>query len=136
MARTPRTKAARPSPQDSASGGTRPPAPPGRGAPASPATDPAASGAQAAAPAASVPPEGQGGAGEGGGGAPSPAAPAQASGLIVWVTGPKAGRWRIGRQFGPDPVGIPLDELSEQQKAALIADPQLTTEIYALPDED
>ena len=48
------------------------------------------------------------------------------SGLTVVVTGPAKGRWRIGRKFGPEPIAFDLDELSEDEKAALIADPELT----------
>lgn len=47
------------------------------------------------------------------------------SGLTVVVTGPAKGRWRIGRKFGPEPIAFDLDELSEDEKAALIADPEL-----------
>lgn len=52
------------------------------------------------------------------------------SGLDVVVVGPQGGFRRAGRRFGPEPVRIPLDALSEAEKAALIAEPRLvvTTE--------
>ncbi|MGC9368706.1 MAG: hypothetical protein ACP5DX_04105 [Paracoccaceae bacterium] len=50
--------------------------------------------------------------------------PAAKAGTIT-VTGPKQGRWRAGRHFGPEPIEIPLDELTEDQIAAIEADPRL-----------
>lgn len=44
----------------------------------------------------------------------------------VRITGPKKGRRRAGYRFGPEPVDIPLDDLSEEDSAALIGDPTLT----------
>lgn len=59
------------------------------------------------------------------------AAPAEAaSGVVVVVTGPKKGRRRAGYSFGRDPVTIPIDDLSEDAKQALIADPTLTLQIF------
>lgn len=49
-------------------------------------------------------------------------------GLVVRVTGPRKGRWRAGRFFTRETVEIPLEELTEDEKAALIADPKLTVE--------
>jgi hypothetical protein len=46
--------------------------------------------------------------------------------LVVIVKGPAKGRWRAGRHFTSEPVAIPLDDLTEDQQAALIADPELT----------
>ncbi len=46
--------------------------------------------------------------------------------LVVIVKGPAKGRWRAGRHFTPEPVTIPLDDLTEDQKAALSGDPELT----------
>jgi hypothetical protein len=43
----------------------------------------------------------------------------------VSVVAKQASRWRIGRQFGPTPVEIPLDELDEGELARLKADPLL-----------
>lgn len=51
------------------------------------------------------------------------------SGYQVWVTGPKRGRRRIGRDFGREPVSIPIEELAEEDLAALQADPSLTVEV-------
>ena len=49
---------------------------------------------------------------------------------MVEVKGPAAGRWRIGRKFGPEPTVIPLDELSEAQMQALAADPLLSISAF------
>ena len=46
--------------------------------------------------------------------------------LALEVRGPVRGRWRAGRRFGPDPVVIPLDELNEEARAAIEADPLLS----------
>lgn len=51
------------------------------------------------------------------------------SGMVVRVTGPKKGRWRIGRRFDRTPVDIPLDDLSEGDRKALDADKTLTIEV-------
>lgn len=70
--------------------------------------------------------------------APAPAGPAQAGAgdsapaaspalpIAIEVTGPKRGRWRVGRRFGPRPVMILIDELTEEDQAALASDPKLT----------
>lgn len=42
------------------------------------------------------------------------------------VIGPRRGRRRAGRQFGPEPVTIPLAELSDDEIAAIKGDPALT----------
>lgn len=47
------------------------------------------------------------------------------SGLVVVVTGPEGGFRRAGRRFGPEPVEIPLEALSEAEKAALAGEPML-----------
>ena len=44
---------------------------------------------------------------------------------VVMVTGPKEGRRRIGRRFGPGVVKIPLADLSSDQVTALESDPAL-----------
>ncbi len=44
----------------------------------------------------------------------------------VIVTGPKSGRYRIGRKFGLKPVTIPLDELGKGELKALQSDPLLS----------
>lgn len=51
----------------------------------------------------------------------------------VIVTGPKAGRRRAGRAFGPEPVPINSMDLTEDEIAALQADPALTVEIIDAP---
>lgn len=55
--------------------------------------------------------------------------------LVVVVSGPPAGRRRIGRRFGPEPVEIPNDDLSEDQKQALISDPLLSVTTVARANE-
>ena len=47
----------------------------------------------------------------------------------IEVIGPKAGRWRIGRQFTADPVLIRLEDLTEDAIAALMSDPRLKTQL-------
>lgn len=51
---------------------------------------------------------------------------AQASGVLV-VTGPAKGRRRAGFAFGPIAERIPLALLSEDQIAAIAADPELAS---------
>ena len=47
---------------------------------------------------------------------------------VCTVRGVKS-RWRAGYQFGPEPVEIAIDDLSEDQAKALQADPQLVIEL-------
>lgn len=49
------------------------------------------------------------------------------------VRGPAKGRWRIGRHFGPEPVTIALDALTETEIEALRADPELIVGLVAAP---
>ena len=51
------------------------------------------------------------------------------SGLEVVVVGPKRGRWRAGRRFGPEETRIPVEDLSEAQKTALLDDPALIVSV-------
>ena len=44
---------------------------------------------------------------------------------MIEVIGPRQGRRRAGRAFGPEPVLIPMDELSEADLQALEDDPLL-----------
>ena len=41
------------------------------------------------------------------------------------VVGPKKGRRRVGRVFGREPVRIRVDDLTEEEQVALLADPTL-----------
>lgn len=50
-------------------------------------------------------------------------------GMTVKITGPKKGRRRAGRAFGREPVLIPMEELTEDELTALMADPALTVEL-------
>lgn len=43
----------------------------------------------------------------------------------IMVVGPKGGRWRAGRHFGPEPTIIDVAELTEDEAMALISDPKL-----------
>lgn len=63
----------------------------------------------------------------GAGGGPTP--PATDPGPMVTVTGPRAGRWRRGRHFGPVPVAIRMADLSAGDVEALTADPALRVEL-------
>lgn len=92
-----------------------------RGMRASPG-DIAAWKAEAAAIAASPKPSGADGGAAPTGGETVP------SGLVVFVRGPRRGRWRIGRFFGPEGREIALDALNGDEKAALIGDPLLSVE--------
>jgi hypothetical protein len=57
---------------------------------------------------------------------PSPqVTPRDQAGVMLTVTGPKRGRRRAGRQFGPEPVLIAAADLSEAARLALEADPAL-----------
>lgn len=53
---------------------------------------------------------------------------ATAQPFVVVVTGPRKGRWRAGRHFTAEPVTIPAEDLSEDEIAALQADPRLSVE--------
>lgn len=46
--------------------------------------------------------------------------------VVLVVRGPARGRWRIGRQFGPEPTTLVQDELTLEEVGALRADPELT----------
>lgn len=46
-------------------------------------------------------------------------------GWTVTVVGPTRGRWRAGRKFGPEPTLIPAAELTEEDMAKLVEDPEL-----------
>ena len=43
----------------------------------------------------------------------------------IMVIGPKGGRWRAGRHFGPEPTIIDVADLTEEEGRALISDPKL-----------
>lgn len=48
------------------------------------------------------------------------------AGPSLIVTGPKQGRWRAGRKFGPEPVTLIVADLDEGEFEALEKDPALT----------
>lgn len=58
--------------------------------------------------------------------------PAAAAPSLI-VTGPKKGRWRIGRKFGPEPVTLLAADLSEDDLKALGDDKTLTVTAVAAP---
>lgn len=117
-------------PKPAAAAQTTPPAP--TGAQTTQAADPAvvtqstlgdgdATGAAQEAPQATAAPQ-----------APAPdvvTTKAQAKGHVLRVVGPAKGRWRAGRKFGPEPVEIPVAELTEQDLAKLEGDPELTVSL-------
>ena len=51
----------------------------------------------------------------------------------VVVQGPAKGRWRIGRNFGPEPVSIQATDLTETEFNALRADPELFVTVVDAP---
>lgn len=61
-------------------------------------------------------------------------APWPLTGVIVRVFGPKNGRRRCGRVFGPQPVDIPLENLTEAECEALSEDKALKIEVIPVPD--
>lgn len=54
-------------------------------------------------------------------------------GVTVVVTALQDRRWRIGRQFGREPVSIPAEELTEAEARALSEDPMLTLAVIDAP---
>lgn len=52
-------------------------------------------------------------------------AAAGAAGFVIAVVGPAGGRWRAGRKFGPEPVRIDISQITEEELAAIEADPEL-----------
>ena len=53
-------------------------------------------------------------------------------GYAVVVTGPAKGRWRAGRKFGPEPVSILAQELTEAELRAMDEDPELTLKMVEI----
>lgn len=51
----------------------------------------------------------------------------------VVVTGPRQGRWRIGRHFGAEPTVLSREELTEAQFAALCGDALLSVRVIDAP---
>lgn len=101
-------------------------------------TDTKTGAADAAQPGEMLPAMGTAGATADAAGADTPAAdagpvfPTLAPPTVI-VKGPAKGRWRIGRQFGTEPVSIPATELTHEQYKALIADPELLVTIADAP---
>lgn len=50
-------------------------------------------------------------------------------GPVLVVTGPKRGRWRAGRLFGPVPTRLSVALVTDAERAAIEADPALTAEV-------
>lgn len=51
------------------------------------------------------------------------------------VIGPRKGRRRVGRAFGPEPVIIPLVSLGEDELRAIDGDPELRWAVVQLPED-
>lgn len=64
---------------------------------------------------------------------PAATDPEQPPEAVLTVTGPKKGRWRIERHFTPEPVEIPLANLTEDEIEKLADDPKLT--LSGLPQD-
>lgn len=60
-------------------------------------------------------------------------AAAQADRPSIAVIGPTRGRWRTGRFFGPAAVTIPLEDLTEDEVIAILADHELVV-VWDNPD--
>ena len=45
------------------------------------------------------------------------------------VTGPKRGRWRAGRHFGPEPVEISCEDLTPDEFIAIVNEEKLTISV-------
>lgn len=58
-------------------------------------------------------------------GSPVPPADTPAPAPVLRVFGPAKGFRRAGRDFGAEPVDIPVDDLSEDELAAILAEPEL-----------
>jgi len=52
---------------------------------------------------------------------------------VVRVVAKQPSRWRIGRKFGPEPVEIDADELTEEDIRRLEDDPLLVVTDHPLP---
>lgn len=48
---------------------------------------------------------------------------------VLVVTGPRKGRIRATIKFGPEPVRIPVSELTDEAVEAIFRDPKLTVEV-------
>lgn len=59
--------------------------------------------------------------------------PAVLAGPTIIVIAAQPGRRRIGRAFGPEPVAIPMAELTEGDIAALRDDPLLAVSVVDAP---
>ena len=56
-------------------------------------------------------------------------------GTHLKVIGPKVGRWRAGRHFGPLAAFVPIEELTPEQISAIEGDPMLLSSVVSDPDE-
>ena len=52
--------------------------------------------------------------------------------VMLTITGPKRGRRRAGREFGPVPVMVAAADLTEAERLALEADPTLKIDVSDL----
>ena len=56
-------------------------------------------------------------------------------GTHLKVIGPKVGRWRAGRHFGPLATFVPIKDLTPEQISAIDGDPMLLSSVVSDPDE-
>jgi hypothetical protein len=61
--------------------------------------------------------------------AASGAGAAASTGITLIVTSLQPVRWRAGRQFGREPVMIPMSDLTEAETASILADPVLSVQV-------
>lgn len=66
--------------------------------------------------------------------ADAPAPGAEPQGVLI-VIGPKRGRWRAGRHFGPEAVNIPLGDLTPDAFTAIVNDEKLSISVI-YPDAE
>lgn len=84
--------------------------------------------ARTSAPAA-VTPQGHTGGGPGGALVALPGTNSGAVPTVLTITGPVRGRRRAGRDFGAQPMRIPVNDLTEAEIEALTGDPMLMIEV-------
>ena len=53
--------------------------------------------------------------------------------VLLRVKGPANGRWRAGRHFTPEPVDIPMADLSDEDLQKLQGDPALICTVIGAP---
>lgn len=64
---------------------------------------------------------------------PEVKAPKAKQPVVLQVKGPANGRWRAGRHFTPEPVDIPMNDLSDEDLLKLKGDPALICTVIGAP---